>query len=93
MRFSAYSVRLPRGVGRSSKVEGGKLDQMGGGGQLDQKSGGGGTWGANWIKSRGGGANWPKVVFLFLVQGETLWPHPFLRPWSETENLVCLSRF
>ena len=31
-----------RGVGRSSKVGGGKLDQRGGGG-------------ANWIKSRGGG--------------------------------------
>ena len=28
------------------------------------------VWGgANWIK--GGGANWPKVVFLLLVQGET----------------------
>ena len=43
---------------------GGKLDKMGGG--------------ANWIKSRGrqigskdgGGGNWPKVVFLFLIQGE-----------------------
>ena len=67
---------------------GGAIGSNGGGG-LDQKSGGGGHGGANWIKSReGGGANWPKVVFLFLVQGETLWPHPFLRPWSETENLV-----
>ena len=37
---------------------------MGGGGKFDQMGGGGGDR----IKSRG--ANWPKVVFLFLVQGE-----------------------
>ena len=48
------------------------------------KSGGGGGWldrgGATWIKSRGGGANWPKGVFLFLVQGEK---------WGGGQMILC----
>ena len=47
-------MSLPRGVGRSSIVEGGQLVQMGGGGGIGSKVGGGDMGGANWIKSRGG---------------------------------------
>ena len=47
----SLQTNLFRGVGRSSKVGGGQIGSNGGGAKL--------------IKSRGGGANWPKVVFFF----------------------------
>ena len=66
MRFSAYSVSLPRGVGRSSIVEGGgNWFKWGGGGGLDQKSGG--TWGGGCKldQKSGGGQTGLSGIFIF----------------------------